>query len=30
MMHAMGSTFGGILQFEEKGEFCKIRVNLDV
>lgn len=31
LMHAaVGSTFRGILQFEEKGEFCRIKVNLDV
>ncbi|KAH1114470.1 hypothetical protein J1N35_007848 [Gossypium stocksii] len=29
-MHAMGSTFGGVIRSGIKGEFCRIRVNLDV
>lgn len=29
-MHAIGSTFGGVIKFEIKGEFCRIKVNLDV
>lgn len=30
LMHAVGSLFGGILRFEEKGDFCRICVNLNV
>ncbi|KAH1045711.1 hypothetical protein J1N35_036495 [Gossypium stocksii] len=29
-MHAIGSTFGGVIRAETKGDFCRIRVNLDV
>lgn len=30
LMHVVGSTFRGVIQSEIKGEFCRIRVNLDV
>ncbi|KAA3454786.1 ethylene-responsive transcription factor 2-like [Gossypium australe] len=30
MMHAIGSTFGGILRSEINDDFCRFRVNLDV
>lgn len=30
LMHADGSTFDGVLRFEIKGEFCRLRVSLDV
>ncbi|KAH1047986.1 hypothetical protein J1N35_038770 [Gossypium stocksii] len=30
LMHTVGSTFGGVIRAEIKGEFCRIRVNLDV
>ncbi|KAK5834283.1 hypothetical protein PVK06_018160 [Gossypium arboreum] len=30
LMHAIGSTFGGVIRAEIKGMFCRIRVNLDV
>lgn len=29
-MHAIGSSFGGILGAKSKGDFCRIRVMLDV
>ncbi|MBA0629316.1 hypothetical protein Godav_023896 [Gossypium davidsonii] len=28
-MHAIGSTFGGLIKSEVKGEFCQLRVHLD-
>lgn len=30
LMHAIGSTFGGVIRFEIKGEFSRIRVMMDV
>ncbi|PPS14613.1 hypothetical protein GOBAR_AA05992 [Gossypium barbadense] len=30
LMHAIGSTFGGVIRAEIKGEFCRIRVNLNI
>ncbi|KAA3467548.1 bZIP-like protein [Gossypium australe] len=30
LMHAIGSTFGGVLIFEISGDLCRLRVNLDV
>ncbi|KAA3460895.1 BEACH domain-containing lvsC [Gossypium australe] len=30
MMHAIGSTFGGVLRSEINDDFCRLRVNLDV
>lgn len=29
-MHAIKSTFGGVIPAEIKGEFCRIRVNLNI
>lgn len=29
-MHAVGSTFEGVIRLEIKCEFCRIRVNLDI
>lgn len=29
-MHAIGSTFGGVLRLEVKGDFCHIKVRMDV
>lgn len=29
-MHAIGVTFGGIIRSEITGEFCRLKVNLDV
>lgn len=28
-MHAIGTTFGGLIRSEIKGEFCRLRVHLD-
>ncbi|KAK5803401.1 hypothetical protein PVK06_031046 [Gossypium arboreum] len=30
LMHAVGATFGGIMRFEINGEFCSIKVQLEV
>ncbi|MBA0576238.1 hypothetical protein Golob_024300 [Gossypium lobatum] len=30
LTHAVGSTFGGVIKSEVKGEFCRLRVQLDV
>ncbi|KAA3489018.1 reverse transcriptase [Gossypium australe] len=30
MMHAIGSTFGGVLRSDINDDFCRLRVNLDV
>ncbi|KAH1108220.1 hypothetical protein J1N35_011988, partial [Gossypium stocksii] len=30
LMHAIGSTFGGVIRGEIKGKFCLIRVNLNI
>lgn len=30
LIYAIGSTFGGVLQSEEKWKFCRLRVFLDV
>lgn len=30
LMHVIGSTFGGVIRFETKGDFCQIKVLLDV
>ncbi|KAK5785355.1 hypothetical protein PVK06_039929 [Gossypium arboreum] len=30
LLHAIGVTFGGIIRSEINGEFCRLRVNLDV
>ncbi|KAG8484825.1 hypothetical protein CXB51_021533 [Gossypium anomalum] len=30
LMHAIGSTFGGVIRSEIKEEFCRIKVNLNV
>ncbi|KAH1073221.1 hypothetical protein J1N35_025549 [Gossypium stocksii] len=30
LLHAIGVTFGGIIRFEIMGEFCRLRVKLDV
>ncbi|KAA3479287.1 reverse transcriptase [Gossypium australe] len=30
LMHAIGATFGGIIRSEIKGDFCRIRIPLDV
>lgn len=30
LMHAVGSTFGGLLSSEINGEFCRIRIQFDV
>ncbi|KAK5844657.1 hypothetical protein PVK06_000797 [Gossypium arboreum] len=30
LMHAVGSTFGSVIRSEIKGEFCRLKVNLDV
>lgn len=30
LMYAIGSTFGGILRSKDKGEFCRIKVQIDV
>ncbi|KAA3474026.1 hypothetical protein EPI10_024359 [Gossypium australe] len=30
MLHAIGSTFGGVLRSEIKDDFCRLRVNLEV
>lgn len=29
-MHAIGSTFGGLINSESKDKYCRLRVNLDV
>lgn len=29
-MHAVGSNFGGVIRSESKGEFCRLKVRLDV
>ncbi|KAK5784980.1 hypothetical protein PVK06_039521 [Gossypium arboreum] len=29
-MHTVGSTFGGVIRSEIKGDFCRLKVNLDV
>ncbi|MFQ6668961.1 hypothetical protein Gotur_034402 [Gossypium turneri] len=30
LMHAIGSTFGGVLQSEIKGDDCQLKVQLDI
>ncbi|KAA3470617.1 reverse transcriptase [Gossypium australe] len=30
LLHAIGSTFGGVLRSEISGDWCRLRVNLDV
>ncbi|MBA0682075.1 hypothetical protein Goari_023826 [Gossypium aridum] len=30
LMHAIGSTFGGVLQSEIKGDDCRLKVQLDI
>ncbi|KAK5805094.1 hypothetical protein PVK06_032746 [Gossypium arboreum] len=30
LMHAIGSTFGGVIRAEVKGDFCRIKVNLNI
>lgn len=30
LMHAIGSSFGGLSRGEDKGEYCRIRVQMNV
>lgn len=30
LMHATGSIFNGLMRAEEKGDYCRIKVSLDV
>lgn len=30
LMHTVGSTFGGVLKYESKGDFCRLKVRLEV
>lgn len=30
LMHAVGTSFGGILSADEKGDYCRIKISLDV
>ncbi|MBA0875414.1 hypothetical protein Goshw_021962, partial [Gossypium schwendimanii] len=28
-MHAIGSTFGGVIRLEIKGDFCRLKTQID-